>query len=149
MGGMHSDVALVNVLLAVSAEARAVGRVQWARHGSKRVGRVLVRARGLLDPESARLEFTVSALRPTEPTVAYIADGAAIRRLCINSEHRPFPGTHKHRANGDPAGNAYEPTDIPTLELDAELPPGAHRAILEAFATECFIGVDSLEWVDP
>jgi hypothetical protein len=149
MGGMHSEVGHANVLLASSANAQAFGRIQWSSRGSARVGKVPVRAQGLLDPESARLEFTVSVLRPTEPKVAYLADGAAIRRLCVNVEHRPYSGTHKHRVSGDPAGDAYEPSDIPALELDAEPPPNAHREILEAFAAECCIDIGDLEWVDP
>lgn len=149
MGGMHPDVARANVLLVAAADARAIGRVQWTSKGSARVGTAFVRAAGLLDPDSARLEFAVSPLRPTQPRVAYIADGASIRRLCVNKPHHPFAGTHKHRVTGDPVGDAYEPTDIPLLDLDAEPPPGAHRAIMEAFAAECFINVDDLEWVDP
>lgn len=149
MGGMHTEVGQANVLLAPSANARVLGRIQWSKRGSARVGRVPVDARGLLDPESARLEFTVSVLRPTEPKIVYLADGASIRRLCVNTPHDPHTGTHKHRVSGDPVGDAYEPTDIPAIELDAEPPPGAHREILEAFAAECFIDVGDLEWTDP
>jgi hypothetical protein len=150
-GGMHEDVVRAVALLSEAAGARAVGRIQWNRRGSSsaRIGVVHVRARATLIEDSARLEMTVSRLRPTEPKIAYVADGGSVRRLCVNSVHQPFVGTHKHRVSGDPAGDCYEPDDIPHFELDGPLPPGAHRAIMEAFASECFIDTSDLEWVDP
>lgn len=149
MGGMHTDVVRASALLSVAAGARAIGLIQWAKRGSARVGVVHVEAQGTLIEDSARLEMKVSLLRPTEPTVAYVADGGAVRRLCVNAEHKPFAGTHKHRISGDPAGDCYEPDDIPKLALDGPLPAGAHRAIMEAFAAECFIDTSDLEWIDP
>ncbi|KXK62253.1 hypothetical protein AWW66_09485 [Micromonospora rosaria] len=45
---------------------------------------------------------------------------------------------------------AYEPDDIPPVPLQPRVAPGTYRAILEAFAAECFIAIgDDFTWREP
>lgn len=146
--GSHHDPRFVAALLSSAATARTVGGVHWRHEGPKHVGTIAVSV-GSLDIEAARLEITTNQLRPAEPSVAYIADGGWIRRLCVNVEHRPFVGTHKHRL--EPIGEEpYEPMDIPVVPLSPDVSPQSYREVVAAFAAECSIelGVD-YRWTDP
>ncbi|WBB74193.1 hypothetical protein O7602_01105 [Micromonospora sp. WMMD1128] len=145
----------LGTLLSPLAQAVTVGGVTWAtrnrvvREGVLRVDTTL-RA---LTP--CRLRMTVNELKPSEPALQYLAGdgrlGFSARRLCVNTPHRPFSGTHKHR--NEPGGGdegAYEPDDIPAVPLQPRVAPGTYRAILEAFAGECFIAIgDDFIWREP
>ncbi|MDG4806499.1 hypothetical protein O7634_06985 [Micromonospora sp. WMMD1120] len=145
----------LGALLSPLAEAVTVGRIIWTtknhvvREGLIRVDTSI----NALAP--CRLRVLVNERKPSEPAFQYLAgDGRmafSARRLCINTPHRPFAGTHKHRV--EPGGGeeaAYEPNDIPVVPLQPRVSPGTYRAILEAFAAECFItfGTD-FGWSEP
>ncbi|MFC0008074.1 hypothetical protein [Micromonospora siamensis] len=145
----------LGTLLSPLAGAVTVGGITWTtknrivREGALQVNTAL----RVLAP--CRLRMMVNELKPSEPTLQYLAGdgrfGFSARRLCINSPHRPFPGTHKHRS--EPGGGdegAYEPDDIPAVPLQPRVAPGTYRAILEAFAAECFIAIgDDFVWREP
>ena len=106
-------------------------------------------APGLID-EDGRLIITANRMRPGEPTLKYIADGGWVRRLCVNREHRPLPGTHKHRVESTGEAECYAPTDIPAVPLSPDVGPQIYRDIIEAFAAECSIAVgDDIGWSEP
>jgi hypothetical protein len=88
-----------------------------------------------------RLRIVVHELRPSEPRLQYLTDQGWLRRLCVNTEHRPISSTHKHRAVGGGDDSCYVPQDIPPIPLAPRVPEGALRAILEAFAAECGINL--------
>ncbi|WP_157538963.1 hypothetical protein [Micromonospora sp. NBRC 110037] len=145
----------LGALLSPLAEAVTVGGVTWTtknsvvREGVVRVNTVI----SALSP--CRLRMTVNRMKPSEPALQYLAGdgrtGFSARRLCLNTPHSPFPGTHKHRV--EPGGGderAYEPDDIPPVPLQPRVAPGTYRAILEAFAAECFIMIgDDFAWIEP
>jgi hypothetical protein len=99
--------------------------------------------------------MTVNRLRPSEPYLQYLAgvgrEGFSARRLCLNQEHKPIEGTHKHRTEpsiGDEI--PYKPTDIPEVPLSPRVAPGTYREIFDAFAAECFIDVGpDFTWEEP
>lgn len=145
----------LGTLLSPLAAAVTVGGIIWAvkspvvKHGIIQVDTVIK----ALAP--CRLRMAVNELKPSEPALQYLAGdgrmGFSARRLCLNTPHRPFPGTHKHRS--EPGGGdegAYEPDDIPAVPLQPRVAPGTYRAILEAFAAECFIAIgDDFIWREP
>ncbi|SCG61688.1 hypothetical protein GA0070560_11689 [Micromonospora halophytica] len=145
----------LGALLSPLAQAVTLGGITWTtknrvvREGTIRVDTTIT----ALAP--CRLRMTVNELRPSEPALQYLAGdgrlGFSARRLCLNTPHRPFPGTHKHRS--EPGGGdegAYEPDDIPAVPLQPRVAPGTYRAILEAFAAECFIAIgDDFIWREP
>ncbi|WP_132185655.1 hypothetical protein [Micromonospora sp. KC606] len=145
----------LGTLLSPLAAAVTVGGITWtAKSPVVREGIVRVQtAIPVLAP--CRLRMTVNELKPSEPALQYLAGdgrtGFSARRLCLNTPHRPFPGTHKHR--NEPGGGeegAYEPDDIPAVPLQPRVAPGTYRAILEAFAAECFIAIgDDFVWCEP
>ncbi|MEU8258851.1 hypothetical protein AB0C06_31830 [Micromonospora inaquosa] len=132
-----------------------VGRITWTtRNHVTREGLVRVDT-SIPALAPCRLRVLINELKPSEPAFQYLAgDGRlafSARRLCVNTPHRPFAGTHKHRV--EPGGGeeaAYEPDDIPFVPLQPRVPPGTYRALLEAFAAECFItfGTD-FGWSEP
>lgn len=96
-----------------------------------------------------RIRMHIASLKPHEPKLTYLHPDGFIRRLCVNIEHRPFSGTHKHSivAQGE---NAYEPTDIPEPPMDSTVQPQVYREILEAFIAECLITCTSgYKWSSP
>ncbi|MGC5378748.1 hypothetical protein ACPXB1_09790 [Micromonospora sp. DT68] len=145
----------LGALLSPLAAAVTVGGIIWAtkNHVAREgVIRVDTKIKALAP---CRLQVRVNYLKPSEPQFQYLAgDGRtafSARRLCVNTPHRPFAGTHKHRV--EPGGGeeaAYEPDDIPFVPLQPRVSPGTYRAILEAFAAECFItfGTD-FGWSEP
>jgi hypothetical protein len=144
----------MGTLLSPAAESVTVGGIVWTRRSVVAEGNVRVRtALAVLTP--CRLRLTVNTLAPSEPKLQYLVsegrDGFAARRLCVNTEHLPHPGTHKHfpRPGGGEEGS-YEPDDIPDLPLQPRVAPGAYRAILEAFEAECFVAIgQDFIWVEP
>ena len=134
--GSHNDPRFVAALLSRVARAHATGGVVWRKEGPRHVGTIPITV-AALDIETARIEITANEFRPGEPTMAYIADGGWIRRLCINRPHRPIDGTHKHRL--ERAGEEpYAPTDIPPLPLSPDVDPESYREVVAVFAAECF-----------
>ena len=145
----------LGVLLSPLAQAVTVGGITWStknqviREGTVRVDTIMP----ALTP--CRLRISLNPHKPSEPALQYLISegrtGFSARRLCMNTPHRPLPGTHKHRV--EPGGGeegAYEPDDIPPLPLQPRVAPGAYRAILEAFAAECYIVIgDDFSWVEP
>jgi hypothetical protein len=99
--------------------------------------------------------MVINPLTPSEPKLQYLVgagrSGFSARRLCVNTPHRPIDGTHKHLAEpgrGDEA--AYQPDDIPDVPLQPRVAPGTYRAILEAFASECFVELgQDFFWSEP
>jgi hypothetical protein len=145
----------LGALLSPLAEAVTVGSIAWvAQKGVIKEGTVIVRT-VLPALSTCRLRMVVNNLMPAEPKLQYLVatgrDGFAARRLCVNTPHRPIDGTHKHRAEvGGAPESFYEPDDIPQVPLQPRVAPGTYRAILEAFASECFIEVGSdFAWVEP
>lgn len=145
----------VGTLLSLAAKAVTAGGIAWvATRVQTKEGTVKVRT-VLPALAPCRLRIVVNALAPSEPKLQYLAgagrDGFSARRLCINVPHRPLTGTHKHRLEpslGDE--DAYEPNDIPQVPLAPRVAPGTYRAILEAFAAECFVEIGSdFIWVEP
>lgn len=145
----------VGALLSPLAQAVTVGGITWnANRGVSKEGMVRVRtALAVLSP--CMLRLVVNPLAPSEPKLQYLAgtgrDRFSARRLCVNVPHRPITGTHKHRVEpGSSDEGAYEPTDIPEVPLQPRVAPGTYRAILEAFANECFIEMASdFTWSEP
>lgn len=145
--GSHTDAAFVRALLSPRALARTEGPIEWSSRPPRYTGKVAVSAPGVRI--GGRLELTANELRGGELWIAYIADEGWVRRLCVNQEHRPFVGTHKHRVETR-GEECYEPDDIPPLELSPTTPCGSYREVLIAFAQECHITVgDDLGWTDP
>jgi len=145
----------LDTLLSPTAEARTIGGVTWKLDGTIRwEGEVDVRT-VLPMLASCRLRLVVNKLAPSEPKLQYLVkagrNGFAARRLCLNVPHSPFDGTHKHRAEpGSGDEDTYEPDDIPELPLAPRVAPGTYRAILEAFAKECFIEIGpDFVWTEP
>ncbi|MBW4703518.1 MULTISPECIES: hypothetical protein [unclassified Micromonospora] len=145
----------LGTLLSPLAAATTVGGMTWtARSPVIKQGLIRV-VTGIEALAPCRLRMTVNELKPSEPALQYLAGegrlGFSARRLCLNAPHPPFPGTHKHRS--EPGGGeegAYEPDDIPTVPLQPRVAPGTYRAILEAFAAECFIAIgDDFIWREP
>ncbi|MEV0001390.1 hypothetical protein AB0H28_03755 [Micromonospora sp. NPDC050980] len=147
----------VGALLSPLARAVTVGGITWTAtrgQGSSKEGIVRVRtALAVLSP--CLLRLVVNPLAPSEPKLQYLVgagrDRFSARRLCVNVPHRPITGTHKHRVEpGSSDEGAYEPTDIPEVPLQPRVAPGTYRAILEAFANECFIEMASdFAWSEP
>lgn len=145
----------LGALLSPLAAATTVGRVAWTtKSHATRQGIIRVdTAIAALAP--CRLRMLVNYLKPSEPQVQYLAgDGRtafSARRLCVNTPHRPFAGTHKHRV--EPGGGeegVYEPDDIPVVPLQPRVSPGTYRAILESFAAECFVAIGAdFAWSEP
>lgn len=124
-------------------------RITWVASGtSARVGRVdVIAPRGSW--ENLRVEMRVSPLRPERFTLSYVCTAGWIRRLCVNTEHRPFAGTHKHRIVTG-AEDAYEPDDIPAVIDGPEVPPSAHEDVFRAFVNECSIVMPpAFDWLSP
>ncbi|MER7166540.1 hypothetical protein ABT336_10810 [Micromonospora sp. NPDC000207] len=145
----------LGALLSPLSKAVTVGGVTWATKGSVIKNGIIRVDTAISALAPCRLRMTVNELKPSEPTLQYlIGDGRwgfSARRLCLNTPHRPFSGTHKHRS--EPGGGdekAYEPDDIPFVPLQPRVAPGTYRAILEAFAAECFIAIgDDFIWREP
>ncbi|WFE62588.1 hypothetical protein [Micromonospora sp. WMMD714] len=145
----------LGALLSPLAAATTVGGISWTakspmiKHGLLRVDTDIM----ALAP--CRIRMMVNELEPSEPKLQYLVgdgrSGFSARRLCLNTPHRPIPGTHKHRS--EPGGGeegAYAPDDIPAVPLQPRVAPGTYRAILEAFAAECFISIgDDFIWREP
>jgi hypothetical protein len=99
--------------------------------------------------------MVVNLLAPSEPKLQYLVgagrSGFSARRLCVNVPHRPIDGTHKHLAEpGRGDETAYQPDDIPDVPLQPRVAPGTYRAILEAFAGECFVELgQDFRWSEP
>lgn len=136
-------------LLSPVASATTVGGITWQpKAGPVMEGLVQVRvAIAALMP--CVLRMTVNRLAPSEPFLQYLVGAGrerfSARRLCINQEHRPLSGTHKHRtepAIGDEV--PYKPDDIPEVPHAPRVAPGTYRAIFEAFAAECVIESDPI-----
>lgn len=142
-------------LLSPLAQARTVGGIKWQQKpGPIKEGLVQVRvALSVLMP--CVLRMTVNQLAPSEPFLQYLIGAGrerfSARRLCVNQEHRPIEGTHKHRtepALGDET--AYKPDDIPEVPHAPRVAPGAYRAIFEAFAAECYVEIGTdFDWDEP
>lgn len=145
----------LGVLLSSAANAVTLGPIVWAAgRGTATEG--IVRVRTVLPALApCRLRMVVNSLAPSEPKLQYlVGDGRAgfsARRLCVNTPHRPFSGTHKHKV--EPGGGlegAYEPNDIPAVPLQPRVAPGTYRAILEAFAAECSVEIGTdFRWTEP
>lgn len=125
------------------------GQITWVDSGTTtRVGKAAVAA----PPgswENLRVEMRISPLRPERFTVSYVCTSGWIRRLCVNTEHRPISGTHKHRIVRG-AEDAYEPDDIPGVVDGPDVPPEAHEAVFRAFVNECSIVIPStFDWLSP
>lgn len=145
----------LGTLLSPLAQAVTVGGITW-RYARGVISEGTVPVRTVLSAlNPCRLRMTVNPLSPSEPKLQYLVStgpqGFSARRLCVNTPHRPFSGTHKHRMEpslGDEA--AYEPNDIPDVPLAPRVAPGTYRAILEAFAAECFVEIGpDFAWVEP
>lgn len=138
-------------LLSGHAGAVTVGGIMWERDRIPRIGTVTVATS--LAP--CRLRMVINVLAPSEPRLQYLVlagrNGFAARRLCVNVPHRPFPGTHKHRARpGGGDESTYRPDDIPEVPLQPRVAPGTYRAVLEAFAAECAITLGpDFDWTEP
>lgn len=147
--GAHSDRNFVERLLHPGARATTVGPVRWVQtKGERREGRVSVIA--MAGAEEAELLVTINRLRCEQMWLVYLAGGANVRRLCVNHEHRPFPRVHKHRAEGEPPNDCYEPDDIPEVPLSPDVSPELYREVFEAFAAECHVTIgDDFEWAPP
>lgn len=144
----------LGALLSSVAKAATQGPIVWSGRGVTREGIVRVQT-VLTELAPCRLRMVVNTLAPSEPKLQYLVgdgrDGFAARRLCINTPHRPFAGTHKHWIQpGGGMEGAYEPDDIPTVPLQPRVSPGTYRAILEAFAAECSIEIGTdFVWTEP
>jgi len=145
----------LGALLSPLAQAVTSGGVTWATlRGSATEGIIKVGTKIPIMP-SCRIRLVINSLSPSEPRLQYLVGlgqaGFSARRLCVNVPHRPFAGTHKHRA--EPGGGdegAYQPDDIPEVPLQPRVAPGTYRAILEAFAAECFVGFGpDFVWSEP
>lgn len=148
--GEHPDPKFVAALLSPLAGAKSDGNLRWAHDStsSQYRGSLVVVAPGLVD--DGRLEISVSRLRPEAPCLVYLADGAFVRRLCVNKPHRPFAGTHKHRIETYGPAECYEPDDIPDLPIAPDVSPHLYRGIIEAFAAECSIAIaEDFGWSAP
>lgn len=144
----------VGLLLSKAAQATTVGPITWKTQGSVSEGVLQVRTI-LPQLEQAALRISIRKPAPSQPRFQYLvgvgAAKASVRRLCVNEEHRPFTGTHKHMINPlETDEDAYEPNDIPKVPLAPRVAPGTYRAILEAFANECEVtlGTD-FTWTEP
>lgn len=144
---------LVGALLSGASEAVAEGPVRWSGTQGRRLGVLPVRT-CISTVSVGELRMTVNAAAPSEPCLVYLIGGSALRRLCCNVSHRPLNGTHKHRLDpvmrNDDA--AYAPHGIPDFPLSQTVVAGVYRAVLRAFAEECFIslpGDDGLWWTEP
>lgn len=147
--GEHPDPVFIRALLSPAARAHTAGPVFWAQVKTRFEGTVMVAAPGL-QQEAARLIMTVNRLRPAELWLVYVTDDGWVRRLCVNHEHRPLTGTHKHKVEVNGGAGCYEPDDIPAIPLSPDVSPGAYRGVLEAFAAECSIQVRAdMSWVPP
>lgn len=145
------DAPTVGALLSPAARARTTGRLTW------RVDKVI--AEGIV-PVTTDLQHVGAAylrvmlrpvVAPSQPRMQYRVGDQSLRRLCVNEEHRPFSGTHKHKLT--PFGtdeDTYEPTDIPVVPLAPRVAPGVVQAVFEAFAAECNVQlVDPYRWAEP
>lgn len=146
--GSHSDALLVRTVLDPACRASTMGPLAWDGRGSPlHIGTVEVYASAL--GLNGRLEIRVNELRGGQLWVSYIVDGGWVRRLCVNYEHRPFSGTHKHRVEVT-GEQCYEPDDIPPIDVSPHTPPSAYREVLLAFAGECNVEVSAdFVWSDP
>ncbi|WP_157180414.1 hypothetical protein [Protofrankia coriariae] len=147
--------AALSTLLSPVAEAVTVGGIIWVPiRATGKEGTVRVRTT-LSTLAPCRLRIVINTLVPSEPRMQYLAGAGretfSARRLCLNIPHRPFDGTHKHRTEPRSADeSAYEPDDIPEVPLAPRVAPGACRAVLEAFARECFIEIGpDFVWTEP
>ncbi|MGW4559925.1 hypothetical protein ACWEOV_40885 [Streptomyces sp. NPDC004365] len=124
--------------------------MRWVLRGSVLEGTIEVRT-ALPELETGKLRMTVRRLAPSQPRLQYLIGNAAVRRLCVNEQHRPYEGTHKHMINlRGTDEDAYEPDDIPEVPLAPRVAPGTYRAILEAFVAECAITLgEDFVWVEP
>jgi hypothetical protein len=140
----------VGLLLSPAAHAVTEGPIVWKVKGSVRDGHLIVRT-ALPQLEMGTLRMVVKTLAASEPCLQYLIGGAAVRRLCVNGAHPPYPGTHMHMINPlKTEEDAYESAEIPAVPLAPRVAPGTYRAILEAFAGECKIALgDDFVWVEP
>lgn len=140
----------VGLLLSPAAHAVTEGPLVWKYKGSTADGEVAVHT-VLPQLETGRLRISVRRLAPSQPRFQYLIGGASVRRLCVNEEHRPIAGTHKHMINPlETEEDAYEPKGIPVVPLAPRVAPGTYRAILEAFAEECEITLgEDFAWIEP
>ncbi len=140
----------VGLLLSSASRAVTVGAIRWTLRGSVYEGTIEVHTT-LPQLETGRLRMVIRRPAPSQPRLQYLVGNASVRRLCVNEEHRPLVGTHKHMIN--PLGtdeDAYKPSDIPEVPLAPRVAPGTYRAILEAFASECSITLgEDFVWVEP
>jgi len=145
----------MGALLSTTAKAVTVGGVAWTPKQAAKEGIINVRTALASPLAPCRLRIVVNPLAPSEPKLQYlVGDGRerfSARRLCVNVPPRPISGTHKHRAEpGTGDEGAYQPLDIPSVPLQPRVAPGTYRAILEAFAAECFVEVGpDFTWIDP
>lgn len=149
--GAHGDRAFVDALLRPEAKAATTGVLTWTRgRGQRHEGRVRVVAAALPHARDAELLVTINRQRVEQLWLVYLADGANVRRLCVNHEHRPYAGTHKHKAECLPPDDCYEPDDIPAVPVSPDVGPELYREVFEAFAAECHVVLgDDFEWSPP
>ncbi|MFC7463272.1 hypothetical protein [Brachybacterium sp. GCM10030252] len=101
------------------------------------------------DWEELRVELHVTPMRPERFFASFVCRAGWIRRLCVNKQHRPIDGTHKHRIVAG-AEDCYEPDDIPPVLVQPDVPPGTYEAVFRAFVAECTIVVPStFHWASP
>lgn len=148
--GALEDTRLAHALTSPIALTRTSGPWRWenkGRDGLLHDGSVTVVS--AIPDTSLVLRMVVSERRPSEPKLQYVERNGWIRRLCVNTEHRPLNGTHKH-AVGLAGDVPYEPHDIPDVPLQPTIGPGVLYGIFEAFATECGIRLSGdLAWAPP
>lgn len=141
-GGWLDDSA-TSYLLAPATSTRLAGNtIDWTQEsGSALLGRCQVSA----PPGSwseLRVEVRVTPKRPEQFGVLFVCDQGWIRRLCVNRDHHPLTGTHKHRILGSNE-DAYTPDDIPTVSIPPVNAADDQEAVFRAFVTECSIVIPS------
>ncbi len=146
----------LGALLSPLAQAVTNGGVVWVQGQGSPTREATIQVRTALPAlEPCRLRMVVNLLAPSEPKLQYLVgagrSGFSARRLCVNVPHRPIDSTHKHLAEpGRGDETAYQPDDIPDVPLQPRVAPGTYRAILEAFAGECFVELgQDFRWSEP
>jgi hypothetical protein len=142
-------------LISPLGRAVTLGGIAWQQKSGPVVEGVVQVRVALTTLMPCVLRMTVNRLAPSEPFLQYLVgagrDRFSARRLCMNQEHRPIEGTHKHRtepAVGDEM--AYKPADIPEVPHAPRVAPGTYRAIFEAFAGECYVEIGpDFVWLEP
>ena len=150
--GALADPRTVAAILSPTARAQTVGSIRWKKVAdtSRHEGVVEVELCGLVGIDAARLTMAATPLRPESPCLAYVVSGGAVRRLCVNNEHRPFSGTHKHQYERAGSAECYEPDDIPNVPMGARAAVRVYREVFDAFAAECNIQIGpGFTWCDP